>query len=89
VLSWEVAAPESSPCFPAFAGRRDQLVRRSPRCHAAKTGEDRVWGVQHIWLIEPELKRIRVCDKGSIQVPPSKCPLDRGAIALYTFFTSR
>jgi Uma2 family endonuclease len=32
-----------------------------------KLEEYRVWGVQHIWLIEPELKRIHVYDHGSLR----------------------
>ena len=31
-----------------------------------KLEEYRVWGVPHIWLIEPELKRIHVYDGGSL-----------------------
>ena len=31
-----------------------------------KLEEYRVWGVRHIWLIEPELKRIHVYDGGSL-----------------------
>ena len=32
-----------------------------------KLEEYRVWGVQHIWLIEPELKRIHAYDYGSLR----------------------
>ena len=32
-----------------------------------KLEQYRVWGVQHIWLIEPELKRIHVYDHGSLK----------------------
>jgi len=32
-----------------------------------KLEEYRVWGVQHIWLIEPELKRKHVYDHGSLR----------------------
>lgn len=32
-----------------------------------KLEEYRVWGVPHIWLIEPELKRIHVYDLGSLR----------------------
>src|SRR5665213_4322836 len=32
-----------------------------------KLEEYRVWGVPHIWLIEPELKRIHVYDHGSLR----------------------
>lgn len=31
-----------------------------------KFEEYRVWGVQHIWLVEPELKRCHIYDKGSL-----------------------
>ena len=31
-----------------------------------KLEEYRAWGVPHIWLIEPELKRIHVYDRGSL-----------------------
>ena len=32
-----------------------------------KLEEYRVWGVEHIWLIEPELKRIHIYDQGSLR----------------------
>ena len=32
-----------------------------------KLEEYRVWGVRHIWLIEPEIKLIHVYDQGSLQ----------------------
>jgi Uma2 family endonuclease len=31
-----------------------------------KLEEYRAWGVSHIWLIEPELKRIHIYDRGSL-----------------------
>ena len=31
-----------------------------------KLEEYRVWGVQHIWLVEPELKKFHVYDNGSV-----------------------
>jgi Uma2 family endonuclease len=31
-----------------------------------KLAEYRVWGVQHIWLAEPELKKLYVYDRGSL-----------------------
>ena len=31
-----------------------------------KLDEYRTWGVRHIWLIEPERKRIHVYDQGSL-----------------------
>jgi len=31
-----------------------------------KFEEYRAWGVQHIWLVEPELKRCHVYDNGSL-----------------------
>jgi Uma2 family endonuclease len=32
-----------------------------------KLDEYRVWGVRHIWLVEPELKRFHVYDRGSLK----------------------
>ena len=31
-----------------------------------KLEEYRIWGVEHIWMVEPELKRIHVYDNGSL-----------------------
>ncbi len=32
-----------------------------------KLEEYRVWGVQHIWLVEPELKKFHIYDHGSLR----------------------
>jgi Uma2 family endonuclease len=66
VSMWEGAAPDSLPTRPPLLvveisspdDRLDAMLQ--------KLDEYRAWGVPHIWLIEPELKRIHVYDHGSL-----------------------
>jgi Uma2 family endonuclease len=67
ISMWEGAAPEAVPSSPPLLvveisspdDRLDAMLQ--------KLEEYRIWGVQHIWLIEPELKRIHVYDHGSLR----------------------
>jgi Uma2 family endonuclease len=67
ISMWEGAAPEGVPTSPPLLvveisspdDRLDAMLQ--------KLEEYRVWGVRHIWLIEPELKRIHVYDHGSLR----------------------
>ena len=67
ISMWEGAAPEAVPASAPLLiveisspdDRLDAMLQ--------KFEEYRVWGVQHIWLIEPELKRIHVYDHGSLR----------------------
>ena len=63
---WEGAAPDSLPASPPLLvveisspdDRLDAMLQ--------KLEEYRTWGVRHIWLVEPELKRIHVYNHGSL-----------------------
>jgi len=67
ISMWEGTAPDAVPTSPPFLvveisspdDRLDAMLQ--------KLEEYRVWGVQNIWLIEPELKRIHVYDHGSLR----------------------
>lgn len=67
ISMWKGVAPESVPAAPPLViieisspdDRLDAMLQ--------KLEEYRVWGVQHIWLIEPEIKRIHVYDHGSLR----------------------
>src|SRR5258708_33319973 len=53
-----------------------------------KLEEYRAWGVQHIWLVEPELKRIHVYDNGSLtQVSQLELPQFGFAVTAQGLFT--
>ena len=67
ISMWEGTAPDALPVSPPLLvveisspdDRLDAMLQ--------KLEEYRVWGVTHIWLIEPELKRIHVYDDGSLR----------------------
>ena len=48
-----------------------------------KLEEYRIWGVEHIWMVEPELKRIHVYDNGSL-TQVSRLELPQFAFAVST-----
>ena len=66
ISMWEGAVPDGVPATPPLLvveisspdDRLDAMLQ--------KLEEYRAWGVQHIWLVEPELKRIHVYDGGSL-----------------------
>jgi Uma2 family endonuclease len=66
ISMWEGAAPDSLPASPPLLvveisspdDRLDAMLQ--------KLEEYRVWGVRHIWLVEPEIKRFHVYDRGSL-----------------------
>jgi Uma2 family endonuclease len=66
ISMWEGTAPDSLPASPPLLvveisspdDRLDAMLQ--------KLEEYRAWGVHHIWLVEPELKRIHVYDRGSL-----------------------
>lgn len=67
ISMWAGEEPATVPASPPFLiveisspdDRLDAMLQ--------KLEEYRVWGVPHIWLIEPELKRIHVYDGGSLR----------------------
>jgi hypothetical protein len=60
-----------TPGQPAFlaaaAGGRDRLTGRPVVRYSAETQDYRTWGVEHIWLVEPELKQFHIYDHGSLR----------------------
>jgi Uma2 family endonuclease len=66
ISMWEGVAPDRLPASPPLLvvevsspdDRLDAMLQ--------KLEEYRAWGVQHIWLVEPELKRVHVYDNGSL-----------------------
>lgn len=66
ISMWEGVPPDRVPASPPLLvveisspdDRLDAMLQ--------KLEEYRAWGVRHIWLIEPELKRIHVYDRGSL-----------------------
>jgi len=66
ISMWEGAAPDPLPTTPpplvvevsSPDDRLDAMLQ--------KLEEYRAWGVQHIWLVEPELRRMHVYDQGSL-----------------------
>ncbi len=66
ISMWEGAAPAAVPAAPPLLvveisspdDRLDAMLQ--------KLEEYRTWGVEHIWLIEPELKRMHVYHDGSL-----------------------
>jgi len=66
ISMWEGTAPDSVPAIAPLLvveisspdDRLDAMLQ--------KLEEYRAWGVRHIWLVEPELKRIHVYDGGSL-----------------------
>ena len=66
ISMWEGTAPDRVPASPPLLvveisspdDRLDAMLQ--------KLEEYRAWGVRHIWLVEPELKRIHVYDHGSL-----------------------
>lgn len=67
ISMWEGTAPGSLPAIPPLLvveisspdDRLDAMLQ--------KLEEYRAWGVPHIWLTEPELKRVHVYDHGSLR----------------------
>lgn len=52
-----------------------------------KLEEYRIWGVQHIWLVEPELKRFHIYDNGSLtQVSRLELPQFQFAVSVQDLF---
>ena len=39
-----------------------------------KLEEHKAWGVPHVWLVEPHLKRLYICDKGLMEVASLQIP---------------
>jgi Uma2 family endonuclease len=66
IAMWEGAAPDPLPTTPPLLVV--EVVSPDDRWNdlLQKLEEYRAWGVQHIWLVEPELKRIHVYDNGSL-----------------------
>jgi Uma2 family endonuclease len=66
ISMWEGAAPEKLPASPPLLVA--EVVSPDDRVNdlLQKLDEYHVWGVRHIWLIEPELKQIHVYDNGSL-----------------------
>lgn len=63
---WEGIEPEKIPSSPPYLVV--EISSPDDRWYdlLQKFGEYSTWGVQHIWLIEPELKRFHVYDRGSL-----------------------
>jgi Uma2 family endonuclease len=40
----------------------------------AKLDEYRAWGVPHVWLVDPYLRKLYTCDTGSTEVPTLRVP---------------
>jgi Uma2 family endonuclease len=66
ISMWEGAEPEKLPSSPPLLVV--EVVSPDDRVNdlLQKLEEYRVWGVRHIWLVEPELKQIHVYENGSL-----------------------
>jgi Uma2 family endonuclease len=67
ISMWEGAAPDAVPATPPLLVVEISSPDDRPDAMLQKLEEYRIWGVQHIWLIEPEIKRIPVHDHGSLR----------------------
>ena len=66
IAMWEGAAPDPLPTSPPLLVVEVSSPDDRLGAMLQKLEEYRIWGVQHIWLVEPELKRIHVYDNGSL-----------------------
>ena len=66
ISMWEGAEPEKLPSSPPLLAV--EVVSPDDRVNdlLQKLEQYRVWGVRHIWLVEPELKQIHVYENGSL-----------------------
>ena len=67
ISMWAGAAPDAVPATPPLLVVEISSPDDWLDVMLQKLEEYRLWGVQHIWLIEPELKRIHVYDHGSLR----------------------
>ena len=67
ISMWAGAEPAAVPASPPFLIVEISSTDDRLDAMLQKLEEYRVWGVPHIWLIEPELKRIHVYDRGSLR----------------------
>ena len=81
ISMWEGTAPEPIPATPPLLVV--EIVSPDDRWNdlLQKLEEYQAWGVGHIWLVEPELKRIHVYDKGSL-IPVSRLELPQFGFAV-------
>jgi Uma2 family endonuclease len=66
IAMWEGAEPEKLPASPPSLVV--EVISPDDRVNdlLQKLEEYRVWGVRHIWLVEPELKQIHIYQNGSL-----------------------
>jgi Uma2 family endonuclease len=66
IAMWEGTPPDPVPSSPPLLVA--EIVSPDDRWNdlIQKLEEYRLWGVPHIWLVEPELKRLHIYDGGSL-----------------------